>query len=141
MEGSLYFRAGKAQKLVFTGGKMPWDKANKTEGEVLKGYAISNGIPNEKIFVTKNVENTADEAVAVKELISRSKRIILVTSAFHMYRAKRLFEKQGFIVIPYKVGGNNKITFIDFTLSANNLEITETGIREIIGRIFYLVRD
>jgi uncharacterized SAM-binding protein YcdF (DUF218 family) len=43
------------------------------------------------------VENTADEAVAVKALISPSKRIILVTSTFHMYRAKRLFEKQGFI--------------------------------------------
>jgi uncharacterized SAM-binding protein YcdF (DUF218 family) len=49
------------------------------------------------------VENTADEAVAVKELISPSKRIILVISAYHMYRAKRLFEKVGFEVIAYKV--------------------------------------
>jgi hypothetical protein len=24
------FKAGKAQKLVFTGGKMPWDKAKNT---------------------------------------------------------------------------------------------------------------
>ena len=82
---------------------MPWDKAIKTEGAVLKEYAISNGIPIEKIFVTKDVGNTADEAVAVKELISPSKRIILVTSAYHMYRAKKLFEKQGFEVISYKV--------------------------------------
>lgn len=101
--GIALFKADKAQKLVFTGGKMPWDKAKKTEGEVLKEYAISDGIPSEKIFVTKDVENTADEAVAVKELISPSKRIILVTSAYHMYRAKRLFEKQGFEVISYKV--------------------------------------
>ena len=49
------------------------------------------------------MENTADEAVAVKELISPSKRIILVISAYHMYRAKRLFEKVGFEVIAYKV--------------------------------------
>jgi len=92
--GIALFKAGKAQKLVFTGGKMPWDKGKKTEGEVLKEYAISNGIASEKIFVTKYVENTAEEAVAVKELISPSKRIILVTSAFHMYRAKKLFEKE-----------------------------------------------
>jgi hypothetical protein len=39
---------------VFTGGKMPWDKAKKTEGEVFKEYAISNGIPYKKIFVTKD---------------------------------------------------------------------------------------
>ncbi len=143
--GIALFKAGKAQKLVFTGGKMPWDKANKTEGEVLKEYAISNGIPSEKILVTKNVENTADEAVAVKEQISPSKRIILVTSAYHMYRAKRLFEKEGIEVISfkldYKTARKSAITVMDFLPNANNLELTEIGIREIIGRLFYLVKD
>jgi uncharacterized SAM-binding protein YcdF (DUF218 family) len=140
--GIALFKAGKAQKLVFTGGKMPWDKAMKTEGEVLKEHAISSDIPSEKIFVTKDVGNTADEAVAVKELISPSKRIILVTSAYHMNRAKRLFEKQGFEVIPYKVDyktfGNSKTTLMDFLPSAGNLELAEIGIREIIGRLFYI---
>ena len=91
------------------------------------------------------MENTAEEAVAVKELISSSKRIILVTSAYHMYRAKRLFEKQGFQVVPYKVdyktAGENAITVMDFLTSAGNLGMTETGIREITGRIFYLIKD
>ena len=143
--GMTLFKAGKAQKLIFTGGKMPWDKAKKTEGDVLKVYAISNGIPSEMIFVTKDVENTADEAVAVEELINPSKRIILVTSAYHMYRAKKLFEKQGFIVIPYKVDykANRKkqMIIMDFLPSATNLELTETGIKEIIGRLFYLVKS
>ena len=91
------------------------------------------------------MENTADEAVAVKALISPSIRIILVTSAYHMYRAKRLFEKQGLEVIPLKVdfkaSGNNQVTFMDFLPSAINLELSEIGIREIIGRLFYLVKD
>jgi uncharacterized SAM-binding protein YcdF (DUF218 family) len=143
--GIALFKAGKAQRLVFTGGKIPWDKAKKTEGKVLKEYAISNGIPTEKIFVTKDVENTADEAVAVKELIGPSKRIILVTSAYHMYRARRLFEKQGFNVIPYKVdykvGGHFNMNLMDFLPSANNLELTETGMRELLGRFFYLIKS
>lgn len=143
--GIALFKAGKSQKLVFTGGKMPWVKAKKTEGNVLKEYAISNGIPSEKIFVTKDVENTADEAVAVKGLISPSKRIILVTSAYHIYRAKRLFEKQGFIVIPYKVDykseRNAEMSIINFLPSADNLKTTETAVREIIGRLFYLVNS
>jgi uncharacterized SAM-binding protein YcdF (DUF218 family) len=101
--GIALFKANKAQKLIFTPGKMPWDKAKKTEGEVLREYAISNGIPSEKILVTIDVENTADEAMAVKKLINPSKKIILVTSAFHMYRAQWHFEKKGFIVIPYKI--------------------------------------
>jgi uncharacterized SAM-binding protein YcdF (DUF218 family) len=141
--GLTLFKAGKAQKLVFTGGKMPWDKSKKTEGEVLKEYAISSGIPSEKIFVTKDVENTADEAVAVKELTSPSKRIIIVTSAFHMYRAKRLFEKQGFEVIPYKVdhklGRNKEMLIMDLLPNAESLKLTESGIRELIGRMYYLL--
>jgi uncharacterized SAM-binding protein YcdF (DUF218 family) len=143
--GIALFKAGKAQKLVFTGGKMPWDNAKKTEGEVLKEYAIANGILSDKIFVTKDVENTADEAVAVKELISPSRRIILVTSAYHMYRAKKLFEIQGFEVISckldYKSERNAKMTIIDFLASADYLKTTETGIREIIGILFYLVKN
>jgi uncharacterized SAM-binding protein YcdF (DUF218 family) len=143
--GLALFKAGKAQKLVFTGGKMPWDKAKKTEGEVLKEYAISNGISAEQILITNDVENTADEAVAVKELIGPSKKIILVTSAYHMYRAQRLFEKQGFKVIPYnmdfKASRNNEIVIMDFLPDAEDLKQTETGIKEIIARIFYLVKN
>jgi uncharacterized SAM-binding protein YcdF (DUF218 family) len=143
--GIALFKAGKTKKLIFTGGKMPWDKSKKTEGEILKQYAISNGIASENIFVTTDVENTADEAKAVKELISPSKRIILVTSAYHMNRAQRLFEKQEFKVTPYnvdyKTGGNNQVTFIDFLPSAGNLKLTETGVRELLGRLFYLLKD
>jgi uncharacterized SAM-binding protein YcdF (DUF218 family) len=142
--GIALFKAGKAQKLIFTRGKMPWDKAKKTEGEVLKEYAISNGISSEKIFVTKNVENTADEAVAVKELISPINKIILVTSAYHMYRAKRLFEKQGIEVIPfkvdYKVGRNKEIEIMDFFPDSESIKLTETGVREILGILFYLIK-
>ena len=142
--GITLFKAGKANKIIFTGGKMPWSMSKKTEGDILKLYAISNGIPSEKILVTKDVENTADEAVAVKELISPNKRIILVTSAFHMYRAKKLFEKQGFEVNPYKVDykseRSKEITITNFLPSAEYLKTTEIGIREIIGRLFYLVK-
>ena len=138
------FKAGKANKLVFTGGKMPWDNVQKTEGEILKEYAIKNGIPQENILITKDVENTADEAKAVRELIGSEKKIILVTSAFHMYRAKKLFEKQGMYVNPYKVdfktGRKNTITIFSFLPNAANLELNEIGIREIIGRIFYLIK-
>ena len=62
-----------------------------------------------------------------------------------MYRAKRLFEKQGFEVIPFKVDykseRNTEMTIIDFLPSADNLKTTETAVREIIGRLFYLVNN
>ena len=46
-----------------------------------------------------------------------------LTSAYHMYRAKKLFEKQRFEVIAYKVdfkaSRNNKIMIIDFLPSVH----------------------
>jgi len=83
--------------------------------------------------------------MAVKEFIGTSKRIILVTSAYHMYRAQRLFEKQGVKVIPYrvdyKVTVNVNLTILNFVPSTGNLQLTETGIREILGRLFYLIKN
>jgi uncharacterized SAM-binding protein YcdF (DUF218 family) len=58
-----------------------------------------------------------------------------------MNRAKCLFEKQGFKVTPYSVDyktpRNNYVTFMDFLPSAQNLELTENGVRELFGRLFY----
>jgi uncharacterized SAM-binding protein YcdF (DUF218 family) len=117
----------------------------KTEGEVLKEFAISNGIPSKNKLVTKDVENTADEAVAVKDLISPCRKIILVTSAYHMYRAKRMFEKEGFNVIPnkvdFKINQKNKIKVMDFMPDARTLGQTEICIREILGRLFYIIKN
>ena len=142
--GIALFKAGKAQKLVFTKGKMPWDKLKNTEGDILKKFALENNIPNENILLTSFVENTEDEAKVVKELIKPKNKIILVTSAYHMYRAKKLFEKRGFSVIPYKVDfkiyNDQNIKIVDFLPTANSLSLTETGIREIIGRIFYFMK-
>jgi len=142
--GIALFKAGKSQKLIFTGSKLPWDKSMKTEGDVLKEYAIENGIPSEKIFITKNVKNTEDEALALKEFKIKNKKIILVTSAYHMYRAKRQFEKAGYIVITYcvdyKTKSHEKINILNFIPSSNNLALVELGLREIIGRIFYLCK-
>ena len=139
------FKANKSDKLIFTGAKMPWDKLKKSEGDVLKEYAILYGIPAENIYITKIVGNTEDEAMATRELIKPCKNIILITSAYHMYRAKMLFEKQGFNVIPYKVDyktmSDRKITILDFIPSSNYLAITEVCVKEILGIIFYSIRN
>ena len=58
--GITLFKAGKAQRLIFTGGKMPWDKAKKTEGEILKEYAISNGIKDTNPLKTINIDQLVE---------------------------------------------------------------------------------
>ena len=47
---------------------MPWNKSRKKEKVVLKQYAIRNGISSIRIFVTNDVESTADVAREIKKL-------------------------------------------------------------------------
>ena len=89
----LYF-SKKSDTIIFTGGKSPYNITKISEGDILKQYAIKFGVNKDDILVTKQVLNTSDESIAVKNLIGIEKSIILVTSAFHMKRAKSLFEKK-----------------------------------------------
>ena len=136
----LYF-SKKSDTIIFTGGKSPYNITKISEGDVLKQYAINFGVKMDDILVTKEVLNTSEESIAVKNLIGIKKSIILVTSAFHMKRAKSIFEKEGFKVIPYKVDyktpPNLSMNFIDFLPSSIGLRRTEIALRELLGRLYY----
>jgi uncharacterized SAM-binding protein YcdF (DUF218 family) len=137
------YKSGKAPKIIFTNGKLPWENSKNTEGDILKQFALGYGVPDSAILLTGNVENTADEAKAVGKLMGKWKRIILVTSAYHMPRAKQNFESQDFIVQPFKVDFKvdqlNGLTFMDFLPDADSFRLLNTGYRELIGRVIYYI--
>ena len=134
------FRLNKAPTLIFTRGKVPWS-IGLPEGEFLREEAIKLGIPKKDILLTENVENTDQEAKAIKKLFSiDNPKIILVTSAFHMPRAQLVFEAAGINVIPFPVDfktGAGKLTFMSFIPSAVSFASTNFFVREIIGRTYY----
>ena len=134
------FNLDKAPILIFTGGKLPWS-IGVPEGEYLRDVAIDLGVPKKDILLTENVENTDQEAKAIKKLLLLDNpKIILVTSAFHMPRAQLVFETAGINVIPFPVDfiiGAQKITFMNFIPSANSFAATSFFVREMIGRTYY----
>ena len=102
------------------------------------------------LYTTKPVFNTIQEAREVNNLLNQEKiltqkkKIILVTSAFHMKRAKKLFEREGIIVQPYPVDFKRSKNFINslknpitWIPNANNFKESSRAIREIIGVIIY----
>tara|TARA_B100001057_G_C22107248_1_gene665507 strand:- start:31 stop:537 length:507 start_codon:yes stop_codon:yes gene_type:complete len=137
------FKEKKATTLILTRGKLPWS-LGIPEGEYLRDFAIKNGIPEKDILLTDNVENTDQEAKAVKKLLSRDKpKVILVTSAFHIPRAQIVFKAAGINVIPFPVDyqkGLEKLTFMNFIPSAKALSGTSFFVREMIGRIYYSLK-
>ena len=140
LSGIDLIKKDKASFLILTNGKMPWS-IGIPEGEYLKDFSIKYGIPEDKILLTDNVQNTDQEAKSVKKLLKTNEaNIILVTSAFHMPRAKKVFEATNIKVIPFAVDFRTltkKITIIDFIPSANSLKDTSNFFREMIGRLYY----
>jgi uncharacterized SAM-binding protein YcdF (DUF218 family) len=140
LSGIDLFKEDKASFLILTNGKLPWS-LGIPEGEYLKKFSIKFGIPEDRILLTDNVQNTDQEAKSVKKLLKTNKaNIILVTSAFHMPRAKKVFEATNIKVIPFAVDFRTsikKITIIDFIPSANSLKDTSNFFREMIGRLYY----
>ena len=134
------FKSNKAPVLMLTGGKLPWS-IGVPEGEYLRDVAIDLGVPKKDILLTENVENTDQEAKAIKKLLSSDNpKVILVTSAFHMPRAQLVFEAAGVNVIPSPVDfiiGAGKLTFMNFIPSASSFEDTSFFVREMIGRTYY----
>jgi len=148
------FKAARSPLLVFTGGAVPWEPQAKPEGDILAEYAVALGVPETSILKTKPVANTEEEAQAVAALLRArlagptwrggQPRILLVTSAFHMPRAKRLFDRTGLQVIPFpvdfKASAGAGMSIIDFLPSASALSLSELGLREAYGRLFYLLK-
>ena len=95
----------------------------------------------------------ADEAAAVAALLPRLQSatdvkpgtVLLVTSAFHMPRAQRLFEQAGMEVRPYpvdfKASYDQPFEAIALLPNAGAWHRTETAWRELLGRAYYTARS
>jgi uncharacterized SAM-binding protein YcdF (DUF218 family) len=143
--GIMLAQAGKAPWLVFTGGRIPWEGRIRTEGEDSRAQAIRHGVPAEKIVITREVGNTADEARAVADLMKERgwRRIILVTTGWHMRRSAHVFQRAGVdcVIFPvdFRRDRARPLTLLDFVPKADALANTETTLREVYGNVFYRV--
>ena len=151
LAGIELYKEDKGPIIIFTNGKSPFQANMPGEGELYRKEAIKNGIPSEAIINSGTVFNTAQEAIAIKKILNslnkgnHKSRVLLVTSAFHMKRAKKVFENQGLIDRPFPVDFKSRGKWAgssvkDPTLwipNAQYLASSSAALREIIGRIIY----
>ena len=143
--GVSLFQKRKAPKLLFTGGSTPYARESKDEGILYKEHAISLGIPADAITTTSRVVNTAQEAREIKRELNKNNspyKILLVTSAFHMQRAKTQLERQGFSVHPFPVDFKTSKfspwqSPYQWIPNSHSLNQSSQALREILGRIIY----
>ena len=150
MAGIKLYEKGKSKRIVFTGGSDYFIPTKSPEGNIYLKAALYLGIPNQAISTTGRVFNTLDEAKAIRKMFDIENRhaprkIILVTSAFHMKRAKRQFEREDFKVYPFPVDFKSQNKSIGLVLrnpfnwipNSKYLNSSSVALRELIGRIFY----
>lgn len=89
-DGVRLYRAGWAQKIVFSGAA--WDGGH-SNADVMRGLAVSDGVPASAILVDPNGDDTYGNAVHTKALMQQHglKSAILVTSPYHLQRAVMTF--------------------------------------------------
>jgi uncharacterized SAM-binding protein YcdF (DUF218 family) len=142
--------AGKARYLVFTGAKFTDAPAVPSEGEMLRQIARRRGVPDAAILVTERVVNTATEARVVRKLARERgwRRILLVSSAYHLPRAMMLFNRGGLEVVPvpsdFRVVGmsswQDRFSLTRFLPQGEGLLTSDTAAREYLGMCFYWAR-
>ena len=97
-------KQNKVRHLVFTGGSADLKQEKRKEARFVSEYIHQLGIADSLFIIEEQSKNTHENALLTAQLFTPrgfSKRVVLVTSAFHMKRAKGCFAKQGFEVIPY----------------------------------------
>lgn len=146
--GVALVQAGRAPQLLFTGAPRSADGAGESEGAAMRALAIARGVPAGRIDVTGPVGNTADEARALARWCAERgvRRVLVVSSAWHLPRAMRQLRRSGLELTAFPVdfrattAGRKALPYMDWLPSAGGgLALTETALREVYGIAFYTV--
>lgn len=102
MAAFVLYKKGICKKLLLTGTDAV-DLLREGRGEVQQAQSllISWGVPAEDIILELRARNTRENAVFTANMLEKSAEldgILLITSAFHMRRAKACFDKVGLTV-------------------------------------------
>jgi len=94
----------KFDRVILTGGNSNVLDRELFEAGLAAQYLNEFGVTNDKIIIDNKARNTFENAVITKEILDSleiEEPVLLVTSAFHMYRSKMCFDKAGVNYIAY----------------------------------------
>ncbi|MBT3410804.1 MAG: YdcF family protein, partial [Halieaceae bacterium] len=135
---SLY-KAKKAPLVLLSGGSTT---GSRPEAEQLRDYMVLMGLPDRALLMERQSLDTQQNA-RYSALILQGRdvrRILLVTSAYHMSRAVPLFERQGFEVIPAPTDYQRlvgKPAVPRWLPTADDLWRSTAAIKEYVGFLYY----
>ncbi len=148
------YHQGKAPHILLSSGNVfegPQDTPAAQMAELLQMLDV----PSDALWLESDSRNTYENAIFSAEILREQgiRRILLVTSASHMPRSVKLFQAQGFEVVPlptdYTVtvsgwrslwAGNWETVVLGLFPGADNLALTTRCLKEYLGMIVYSIR-
>lgn len=131
------YKAGKAQTLLLSGGGDPAVSAT-SEARAMQELLLDMGVPERAMVLEEGSRNTRENAANCARILQGKgiRKVLLVTSALHMPRAKVLFERQGLEVVTVAADHEARQRFsgVDWLPSADALEGSSRAIKEMAAR-------
>lgn len=153
IHGARLFLEGKAPLLIMSGGRISWFGNQRPEADDMADIAQAFGVPTTAILREGTSLNTYENAVNVQQILQERQinRILLVTSALHMPRSLRIFQKLGIDAIPAPTDfiaenpeaiGDQSIQAMILQLlpDAQNLQQVTRVLKEYIGIVIYWLK-
>ncbi len=125
------YRARRAPKILLSGGAT-WDRQRFPEALVMRSAVIAHGIAESDILVETQSKNTKENALCSLVTLDRAfqlhtiRRILIVTTTFHMRRAHLTFKTYMPNWISFSLCPVN-----DLTTRADNWWLHENGTRRV----------
>jgi uncharacterized SAM-binding protein YcdF (DUF218 family) len=136
-------RAGQARDVLLTGGSVSPQALETPEAEHLARWLRAEGIAPERIVVEGQSRNTRENALFSAPIIAAHgwKRILIVTSAWHMPRALGCFRAVGIEADALPVDHRSRANpGFAWNPRVKYLANSTDALRELFGRIVYRVR-
>lgn len=149
------YREGKAPRIILSGGRVNWEGKNDLpESADMAEMIKTMGVPETALIQESTSRNTRENAVNSKKIMDAQgiRKILLVTSALHMPRSLRIFQKLGVDTFPATTDflssdretQDLRNTAQDVTLNslpdAERLRNTTRALKEYVGIGIYWLR-
>ena len=133
------YKQGVAPKIIVSGGRSPGmeNRADiQTEAQIMRQLLLDLGVPDSAIALENEARTTRENAEKTKSLVN-GQQVALVTSASHMPRSIKTFEKIGVTVHAYptdfRVAPQVSPLWDRLLPKSGNLEQSEAAIKELIA--------